>query len=209
MLNWLFLLSQHRPSIISTQAYPTLDSQNAKFIIALGEVCSATDRLPTSVLLSTGLEKRGTIPVASGGFADIWRGEYYARQVAIKAFRIYPAQNLKQAKEVCIQSPSEVYSRTPIFQILWKRVPVWRKLSHDNILPFHGVTTTLFQLALVYDWGQNGNISQYIASRPQVSRASLVRTYRRCGNHTKLLTSFFLRTVATWRREGVGIPSFT
>ena len=63
-------------------------------------------------MLSAGLEKRGNIVVASGGFTDIWRGEYHGAQVAIKAFRIYPAQNLKEAKEVSIQSPSEVYSRT-------------------------------------------------------------------------------------------------
>ena len=53
-------------------------------------------------MLSTGLEKRGEIAVASGGFTDIWRGKYRAKQVAIKAFRIYPAQNLKGAKEASI-----------------------------------------------------------------------------------------------------------
>jgi len=102
----------YQPSIISAKAYPTIHSSDAKSVIALGEICSATERLPTSALLSTGLEKRGNIAVASGGFTDIWRGEYYAMQVAIKAFRIYPAQNLKEAKEVSIRSTSEVYSRT-------------------------------------------------------------------------------------------------
>ena len=116
MSRWLLLLSQYRPSIVSTKAYPTADTQNAKSIIALGEVCSATSLLPTSALLSAELEKRGEIAVASGGFTDIWRGEYYARQVAIKTFRIYPAQNLKQAKEVSTQPPSEVCSRTSIFR---------------------------------------------------------------------------------------------
>ena len=33
---------------------------------------------------------------------------------------------------------------------------------------------TLFQLALVYDWGQNGNINQYIVSHPDASRPPLV-----------------------------------
>ena len=89
-------------SLISAKAYPTVDSRNARFAIALGNACSATERLPTSAMLSTGLEKRGYIAVASGGFTDIWRGEYYAAQVAIKAFRIYPTQNLKEAKEVSI-----------------------------------------------------------------------------------------------------------
>ena len=52
---------------------------------------------------------------------------------------------------------------------------MWRKLSHENILPFRGVNMTLFQLALVYDWGQNGNISQFIASHPGASRPNLAR----------------------------------
>ena len=108
---WL-VLSQYLPSVIFAKAYTTIGSPDAKFIIALGGVCSATERLPTSALLSAGLEKRGNIAVASGGFTDVWRGEYYAMPVAIKAFRIYPAQNLKEAKEVSIHPVSEVRLQT-------------------------------------------------------------------------------------------------
>ena len=49
--------------------------------------------------------------MASGGLTDVWRGEYARRPVAIKAFRIYPAQNLKDAKEVRIQLAYEVCTR--------------------------------------------------------------------------------------------------
>ena len=102
-------------SIISVKAYPTIHSPDKKFVIALGEVCSATGRLPTSVLLSTGLEKCDNIAVASGGFTDIWRGEYYSVKVAIKAFRIYPAHGLEEAKEVSIvRSKPEVCPRTKL-----------------------------------------------------------------------------------------------
>jgi len=94
------------------KAYPTIDSFNIKFVTALGDVCSATERLPTSAVVSTGLVKRGTFAVASGGFTDVWRGEYNGAQVAIEAFRIYPAQNLKEAKEVSIQLPLGVCSLT-------------------------------------------------------------------------------------------------
>ena len=59
-------------------------------------------------------------------------------------------------------------------QILWKQMPTWRELSHDNIQPFHGVNTMLFHLALIYDWAPHGNINQYIASHPGMSRPSLV-----------------------------------
>lgn len=51
---------------------------------------------------------------------------------------------------------------------------MWKKLSHPNILPFRGVDTAVFQLALVYDWGQGGNIAQYLTMHPRGSRPSLV-----------------------------------
>ena len=62
-------------------------------------------------MLSAGLKKRGDFAVASGGFTDIWRGKYYATQVAIKAFRVYLAQNSEEANKVSIKSASEVCSR--------------------------------------------------------------------------------------------------
>ena len=78
----------------------------------LGNVCSTVGRLPTSAVLSAGLERRGTIAAASGGFTDVWRGEFYSAQVAFKAFRPYPTQNLEEAKEVSIQSASKTRSPT-------------------------------------------------------------------------------------------------
>ena len=90
--------------IYSAKAYHPLDWQNVKYVTALGNLCSEIQQLPTSTLLTTGLEKRGNIAVASGGITDIWRGELGDLRVAIKAFRIYPTQNLKEAKEVSTAS---------------------------------------------------------------------------------------------------------
>lgn len=56
---------------------------------------------------------------------------------------------------------------------------IWKKLSHENVLPFHGVDMTNFQLALVYDWVEFGNINQYLNSYPGVSRTRLVSSHRR------------------------------
>ena len=90
-------------------------------------------------------------------------------------------------------------------QILWKRVPMWKKLSHENILPFRGVNMTLFQLALVYDWGQHGNISQYLTSHPSASRPALVRNL--LPRKRKITNVFSMCMAAVWRRERVTIPS--
>ena len=73
-------------------------------------MCGVTGRLPTSLTLIRGLEKLGTIAVASGGLTDIWRGNLDHTQVAIKAFRIYPPQNLREAKMVSKHSVREACS---------------------------------------------------------------------------------------------------
>ncbi|KAF9647773.1 kinase-like protein, partial [Thelephora ganbajun] len=141
------------------QVFLTLDAQNAKFFVALGEVCSTTDRLPASAIILTGLKKHGTIAIASGGLTDVWTGEYDREQAAIKAFRTYPDASMEEAKK-----------------ILWKRVPMWRRFNHPNVARFLGVNTELFngKLALVYDWAANGNIVRYTKSHPGAPRPVLL-----------------------------------
>ncbi|KAF9646096.1 kinase-like protein [Thelephora ganbajun] len=142
---------------IVDQATPAVLVEDTKFVTALGDICSDTLLLPTSTGLLQGLKKRGEIAVASGGTTDIWRGAWSDKQVALKAFRIYPLQDLQEAKK-----------------ILWKLVPTWKRLAHENVLPFHGVDTSIFQLALVYEWGHNGNIMRYLESHPDASRPKLL-----------------------------------
>jgi len=57
---------------------------------------------------------------------------------------------------------------------MWRLAPRWKKLTHTNITPFRGVNTELFRLALVYDWGENDNIIQYLKSYPETCRLTLV-----------------------------------
>ena len=51
---------------------------------------------------------------------------------------------------------------------------LWKRLSRENVLPFYGVDTTNFQLALVYDWTNSGNTIQYSDSHPKAFRTCLV-----------------------------------
>lgn len=94
--------------------------------------------------------------MASGGTIDIWRGTLNDKPTAFNAFHVYP-QDLQEARD-----------------ILWKLVPIWKSLVHENVLPFRSVDTSMFQLALVYDWGRNGDIMEYLESHPNVSRPKLV-----------------------------------
>ena len=55
---------------------------------------------------------------------------------------------------------------------------MWTKFHHQNIVPFLGVDMNAepFQLAIVFDWQENGNIMQYMVSHPEVPRLPLVST---------------------------------
>ena len=144
------------------QAASKILVKGTRFVATLGGILNDILRLPSSVRPLRGLEKRGEIPIGSGGTTDIWRGTWNRKEVVFKAFRVYPPQVLQEAKK-----------------ILWKLVPTWKRLAHENVLPFHGVDTSTFQLALVYGWAQNGNIAQYLKSNPDASRPELVRIHLR------------------------------
>ena len=76
------------------------NTQSTTSLRALGIICSLTTQLPCSVVLFDGLKKSGSMAVASGGFTDVWRGTHNTKIVAIKAFRTYPVQDLREAKKV-------------------------------------------------------------------------------------------------------------
>ena len=148
--------------------------------------------------------KRGYVAAVSGRLTDIWQGEYYGSYMTYKTFRIYPTQNLKEAKEVGAYTVSEVCQGTKT-QDSSERAPTWWRLSHQNILSFRGATTTLFRLALVHDWGHNRDVTWLVASNP---RASWYGIARYCGNSGETANLFSLRTAAAWCRERAGTPSF-
>jgi len=61
------------------------------------------------------------------------------------------------------------------FQILWADVVLWKRLSHENVLPFHGVDTTRHHRpAFVYSWAENLDIQKYLKANPGVPRPDLV-----------------------------------
>ena len=66
----------------------------------LRKVSPAHAILPKSYF-PAGVILNDTIPYASGGFADIWKGLQDGKLVCIKAFRTQTATNLDKIKRVC------------------------------------------------------------------------------------------------------------
>ena len=76
------------------------DTQTTTFLRALGSICSATIQLPYTAILPDGLDICGDIAMGSGGFTDTWRGVHQGKPVALKAFRTFPVQDLREAEKV-------------------------------------------------------------------------------------------------------------
>ena len=104
MLGFLvFSFSRDHNPISFAKAHPALNSQNAKYITSLGNLCSGIVQLPASATLSEGLEKHGKTPLDPGGFTDTWKGYLPGEtRVVIKVFRKYSDEDLEKAKKVRI-----------------------------------------------------------------------------------------------------------
>jgi hypothetical protein len=69
----------------------------------LRKVSPAQGVLPKSYF-PPGVTLSDIIPYASGGFADIWKGQQDGKPVCVKAFRTQTAANLDKIKRVCGRS---------------------------------------------------------------------------------------------------------
>ncbi|KAF9645013.1 kinase-like protein [Thelephora ganbajun] len=151
------------------------DAQN--FIDVIDEALDRSDILPwarkkclKSLYKTCGrhalLPKNLKIPVCydrtsdalyRGGFADVWKGEYYGREVAVKVLRTYSNSDFQK-----------------IIGRFCKEVVMWKALRHPNVLPLIGVTMTETRFAMVSDWMANGNINDFVKAHPDVDRLGLL-----------------------------------
>ncbi|KAF9642512.1 kinase-like protein [Thelephora ganbajun] len=101
-------------------------------------------------------------PSYTGGFAEVWKGEYNGREVAIKTLRVYPRDDVEH------------------FRRRFCRVAVtWRSLRHPNVSPLLGVTMTGNQFITVSDWMENGSIHEFLKKNTNANRLELLRDVTR------------------------------
>ncbi|KAF8129311.1 kinase-like domain-containing protein [Boletus edulis] len=106
--------------------------------------------------LTNQVTRDGRDPVASGGFADIYRGMLrldngQSIKVAIKAIKTYSGEDSKFSKKQ---------------KRLRREIKVWLDLRHDNVLPLLGTTMGFGQFpAMVCPWVENGALTSYLNDR--------------------------------------------
>ncbi|KZT64449.1 kinase-like protein [Daedalea quercina L-15889] len=152
---WIFILDQIINRLSTTnQLYTTA-------LFTLRKLCTNAEQFPASYVLPTG-ERNGLkitteYPMAFGGFADIWRGQYRGQDVAIKALRVSARDKIRAVEKM-----------------FFKEVVLWKNLCHDNITPFIGVDCKLFPCAMISVWMPHGNIIGYLNKFPKASRLQLL-----------------------------------
>ena len=90
---------------------PTTDPRlRLKCLLVLGKVCVTHGILPRRYPRINNFAAFGDNPNASGGSADVWRGEVDGRQVAVKVTRRYSTVPISQAREVNLHLGSPFFS---------------------------------------------------------------------------------------------------
>ena len=62
--------------------------ERRKTFVLLKRMCRAHARLPSSYVIKDGIKAEGSRACALGGAADVWKGHYGGKLVAIKSLRI-------------------------------------------------------------------------------------------------------------------------
>ena len=64
----------------------------------------------------------------------------------------------------------------------------WKYVSHPNVLPFLGVSETLFSFSIISPWLRNGNIVEFIQKHREANRLQLVSDRRdpNTGNDSEI-----------------------
>ncbi|EMD37239.1 hypothetical protein CERSUDRAFT_123937 [Gelatoporia subvermispora B] len=125
----------------------------------LRDLCGKHHIFPTSCILPYPrfrlLEDH---PVAGGGFADVWKGVYQGKEVALKVPRLLGGGEVPHK----------------ILEAFCKEAVVWKCLRHFNITTFYGIDTSS-KLCLVSEWMSHGSVDAYLKQNPTANRLRLVR----------------------------------
>jgi len=115
--------------------------------------------IPLSLFLE-GVERLGTDPASGGGFADVWKGTYQGKCVAIKTLRMFSGGDYEDLKKN-----------------ISKEALLWHMLDHPNVQPFLGVTVLqsgdVERYSLITPWVAEGNMMSYLKKNMKGSRREL------------------------------------
>jgi len=96
----------------------------------------------------------GDYSESSGGFADIYKGQFQGRAVCLKTIR--KKSQMEHWLKVCS-----------------KEAILWGQLSHPNVVPFYGIYRFENRISFVAPWMEHGDVNAFLKSYPAVNRVLL------------------------------------
>ncbi|KAF9790526.1 kinase-like domain-containing protein [Thelephora terrestris] len=131
------------------------DRERQKLLNKLCKTCSRYRAIPASMHIPDC--SQGSVEVAEGNSAIVWKSMHKGVCVAVKVFRVFLTSDLGN-----------------LLSGFCREGVAWKHLRHPNILPLLGVTISEQRLAMVSEWMDNGNINQFIEKDQHANRPMLV-----------------------------------
>ncbi|KAJ7646311.1 kinase-like domain-containing protein [Mycena polygramma] len=117
----------------------------------MSKLCDITKGYPPEFFLE--LDSVDTRQIGRGGFADIFRGRYNGRDVALKRLQVYQPEPNKAIE----------FSKS-----LLREVSTWVHLNHPNVLPFLGLDNKTFEdypPCIVTPFMRNGTLFDFVKTQ--------------------------------------------
>ena len=144
---------------------------------ALRRTCGVQGILPTRYTVHykfPEIDRRGK-PDGKGGQAEVWKlTAEEGGKFAVKIFDVKPWSDGKAKKVRSFPSWSGLtVDRRYLAQRYYKEVSICKRVSHENILSFEGISSSI-KFSIVSRWMENGTLPTYLKKNPEVNHLHLV-----------------------------------
>ncbi|KAG6855863.1 hypothetical protein H0H87_009898 [Tephrocybe sp. NHM501043] len=135
---------------------PNLDLAFRRNLIVATQRLSVKSGLYPACHELKGVTTIGDYPVAAGGFAEIFKGEFQERAVCLKVIRLYEKLQIKH-----------------VLKKFSHEALLWGQMLHPNILTIFGLFQFQNRLSIVMPWMENGDLGKYLKDTPDAPRILL------------------------------------
>ncbi|KAF9643197.1 kinase-like protein [Thelephora ganbajun] len=130
-----------------------------KALHSLWSTCNKRGMLPKPYIVSEGLSRTGDVPMASGGYANVWMGELTRNSG--------PMRVCIKTMKVPTKDGSEKIEKT------WREeVSVWMRLKHPNVVQCLGATANPPQI--IVEWMPEGEVMECVQKNSKADRLHFV-----------------------------------
>ena len=115
-------------------------------------------------------------PIRAGGYADTWEATLNGRDVVLESYRSYEVGDIEcttRVRNYCFFAHRTVYTASQRYHT---EVLAYVQLSHPNVVPFVGITSTPdHPFSLLLNAAGYVGLREYLSQNPGADKLKLVR----------------------------------